>query len=173
MGCFPLPSTRTRADSLSQLLEELRSTPHPRRHMPTYTHMYCTPSRSCAIQELISSSPLPHMSTLTDGWRVMNDVQATHRALAEHAKRDPYGAFHVPPHCPQFGTAAAASAANGCCSSTAFRAGEMGSVFLFCFFLPHAEILDGVGGADMVHEGLPASVDSLRRTSLEIRSVVL
>lgn len=123
----------------------------------------------CVENKLASFSPLPHMTRVLYAYA---DVQATHRALAEHAKRDPYGAFHVPPHCPQFGTAAAASAANGCCSSTAFRAGEMVSVFLFCFFLPNAEILDGVGGADMVHEGLPASVDSLRRTSLEIRSVV-
>lgn len=51
------------------------------------------------------------------------DEQATHRALAEHAKQDPYGAFHIPPHCPQFGTAAVATAANGGCRSTAFRAG--------------------------------------------------
>lgn len=56
----------------------------------------------------------------------MRCVQATHRALAEHAKQDPYGAFHIPAHCPQFGTAAAATAANGGSSrSTAFRAGAL------------------------------------------------
>ncbi|CBN79174.1 hypothetical protein Esi_0010_0075 [Ectocarpus siliculosus] len=47
--------------------------------------------------------------------------QATHRALAEHAKLDPFGFFHIPHHCPQFGPAAEAAAASGG-KSTTFRA---------------------------------------------------
>ncbi|CAM9589276.1 unnamed protein product, partial [Scytosiphon promiscuus] len=52
--------------------------------------------------------------------------QATHRALAEHARRDPFGAFHTPRHCPQFGACATAAAANGS-NTTTFRAGQEAS----------------------------------------------
>lgn len=57
-----------------------------------------------------------------------SSTQATHRALAEHAKLDPFGYFHIPHHCPQFGPAAEAAAASGG-KSTTFRAGA------FCFFI--------------------------------------
>ncbi|CAM9753556.1 unnamed protein product, partial [Hapterophycus canaliculatus] len=52
--------------------------------------------------------------------------QATHRALAEHAKRDPFGVFHTPSHCPQFGAAATAAVANTR-NTTTFRAGREAS----------------------------------------------
>lgn len=105
-------------------------------------HFYCTcfclpascswcfrPSFGCVFAPALPCpsyrrrSPPPPRHAL--GPKPLTRVQATHRALAEHAKLDPFGAFHIPPHCPHFGTAATAAAASGGggCSSTAFRAG--------------------------------------------------
>lgn len=72
-------------------------------------------------------------------------VQATHRALAEHARRDPFGAFHTPRHCPQFGASATAEVANGC-NTTTFRAGKCFFVFFFCFKCVDYRCLALVGG---------------------------
>lgn len=85
-----------------------------------FTHTHCSPASNAVHAAAAAAAAAGHARPYHAQMLV---VQATHRALAEHAKRDPYGAFHIPAHCPQFGTAAAATAASGGSRSTAYRAG--------------------------------------------------